>query len=131
MTRCFPLVAVIFALLGCVARPIDPETGVPHAPSGTVAREIRRGMTIEEVEESLGEPTSAAHDQGHHDVWTYDSYAQDYHVGKSGALTLYAFTDRAAKLKSTKRVTIVVTFDSEKRVRDISHFTRIVEYPRD
>lgn len=104
---------------------------------GTVQREIRRGMTPDQVAEALGSPNIVTDGGEGKEVWIYDKIATEasYSTGHDSAVGLgggggsslllgglIAHDQSAGASASTQRtLTVVIKFDKSKRVDSFSY----------
>ena len=93
---------------------------------GTVQREIRVGMSGEEVVGALGAPNMVTTDDHRRESWVYDRIAtqQAYSASSGGANALFlaGVSGRAGASQTTQRtLTVIVKFDEARRVRDFSY----------
>lgn len=92
---------------------------------GKVQREIRVGMPSSQVIESLGSPNIVSTDENRLEVWVYDKIATDVSYSNSnGGVWLILGTvggNSGATSTSQRTLTIVVKFDSDKKVRDFAY----------
>lgn len=93
---------------------------------GMVQREIRVGMSGEEVVGVLGAPNMVTTDEGRRETWVYDRLAteQAYSSSSGGvnALFLAGVSGRSGASQTTQRsLTVIIRFDDVRRVRDFSY----------
>lgn len=93
---------------------------------GTVQREIRVGMSGEDVVSVLGAPNMVTTDEGRRESWVYDRLAteQAYSASSGGvnALFLAGVSGRSGASRTTQRsLTVIIRFDEARRVRDFSY----------
>jgi outer membrane protein assembly factor BamE (lipoprotein component of BamABCDE complex) len=101
------------------------EIGEKRLTAGTVQREIQKGMTAAAVAEALGTPNIVTTDDQRREVWIYDRIATERaYMDESGYAGLvlmgYARQGGAATV-SQRTLTVIVKFDSDKRVRDYAY----------
>lgn len=108
---------------------------VPQLPSQqaeqlTVAkaqREIKIGMTSEQVVEALGSPNMVTTDSQRRETWVYDKVSTNVQYSKSNGgvwLLLFGAGGSAGSLSQNQRtLTIIVKFNSDGRVRDFAYRT--------
>ncbi len=93
---------------------------------GTVQREIRVGMSGEEVVGALGAQNMVTTDEHRRESWVYDCIAtqQAYSSSSGGANALFlaGVSGRTGASQTTQRtLTVIVKFDEARRVRDFSY----------
>jgi len=92
---------------------------------GKVQREIRIGMPSSQVVEALGSPNIVTTDENRLEVWVYDKIATDvaYSNNEGGVwLIIGGVTGTSGAASTSQRtLTIVIKFDSDKKVRDFSY----------
>jgi outer membrane protein assembly factor BamE (lipoprotein component of BamABCDE complex) len=92
---------------------------------GTVQREIRVGMSGEEVVSVLGAPNMVTTDEARRESWVYDRLATEHAYSSSagGANVLFlGVSGRSGAGQTTQRsLTVIVRFDDARRVRDFSY----------
>ena len=106
---------------------------------GTVQKEIRIGMSGADVLGVIGSPNIVSTDSDRNEVWVYDKLATDvaYSDSKGGVLGLIfgplgsagglavggARQSSGATSSSQRTLTVIINFDSEKRVDDFAYHT--------
>lgn len=93
---------------------------------GTVQREIRVGMSGEEVVSVLGAPNIVTTDDRRRESWVYDRLATEQvyssSAGGVNALFLAGVSGRSGASQTSQRsLTVIVRFDDARRVRDFSY----------
>lgn len=92
---------------------------------GTVQREIRVGMSGDEVVQVLGSPNMVTTDEQRRETWVWDKVSTTgLSTGSSayGTLVLLGASSGSAVTSTTQRtLTIIVKFDQAKRVRDFAY----------
>ncbi len=104
-----------------------------------VQREVRVGMSGAEVIEALGSPNVVTTDEQRREVWIYDKISTDTVYSRSqGGVSALVFglfnpvgvggsanASGAAGARSTSQrtLTVLIKFDSAKRVRDFAYHT--------
>jgi outer membrane protein assembly factor BamE (lipoprotein component of BamABCDE complex) len=140
------LTAIAFVLPGCMSAQ-EHQAAVANADKnkltvGTVQREIRVGMSGDEVVTALGSPNIVTTDDKRQESWVYDRFSTDsvYSssaagvsalilggglIGSGGALGAGGggSASQAAGARSTtqRTLTIIVKFDAGHRVRDFAY----------
>ncbi len=94
---------------------------------GTVQKEIRIGMSGEEVATVLGSPNIVTTDDKRREVWVYDKISTTRAYSTSGVagslILLGASREVGAASTSQQTLTVVIKFDEQKRVRDFAYNT--------
>ncbi len=95
---------------------------------GVVQREIRKGMSAAAVATALGSPNIVTKDAQGDETWIYDKIAAEASYSQSSGSTgllisLFGVAEqRAGASSSTERtLTVVIKFDSNKRVKEFSY----------
>lgn len=100
---------------------------------GTVQREIAIGMPASDVAEILGSPNIVTTDEERREVWVWDKISTNVAysrsegavvglvVGGSGGGLGGGSASSGAASTSQRTLTVIVKFDSESRVRDVSY----------
>lgn len=100
---------------------------------GTVQREIRVGMSGEDVIKVLGSPNIVTTDTERREVWIYDKVATEtVHSESRGGITAlilggvggavpFASGSAGARATTQRTLTVIINFDKEGRVRDFSY----------
>lgn len=96
---------------------------------GKVQKEIRIGMAASQVIEALGSPNIVTTDEERREVWVYDKIATDvsYSNSESGAgvwllIIGVGGSGRSGSQSTSQRtLTVVIKFDSDKKVRDFAY----------
>ncbi len=109
--------------------------------AGVVQREIRVGMSGEEVVSALGSPNIVTTDEKRRESWVYDRFATEtVYSSSAGGVNALIFggfpagggvagggvgggvSQRAGASSTTQRtLTVVIKFDDAKRVRDFAY----------
>ena len=106
---------------------------------GVVQKEIRAGLTQEQVVLALGSPNIVTTDEERREVWIYDKIATEaaystssggisallVGIGSSigGAGNASASQSTGATSTSQRTLTVVIKFDADRRVRDFAYHT--------
>ena len=92
---------------------------------GVVQKEIRAGLTQEEVAQALGSPNIVTRDAQGQETWIYDKIATEASYSSSNAygtiLILGAGTAAGASASSQKTLTVVIKFGTDERVASFSY----------
>ena len=128
------LVAAVSA--GCAVQTGGTDSGWEERLTvGTAQREIRLGMTGDQVAASMGSPNIVSTDEERNEVWIYDRISTEYvrtdqsagallvGIGSSGGGAVGGHRSREESTRVQRTLTIIVWFDSSGRVRDFSYHT--------
>ncbi len=135
-------VAVYFCaaalLISCTApthrQAVQDDSG-DRLTVGTVQREIFIGMPASEVAGILGSPNIVTTDEDRQEVWVWDKISTNVAYSRSGGVIAgllvggsgggagAATVNSGASSTSQKTLTVIIKFDSESRVRDLSYRT--------
>lgn len=91
---------------------------------GTVQKEIRVGMSQDEVVSALGSPNMVLQDKKGEEVWTYDSISSQnaYSQSSGGILSLFIPWQKTGAQSSTqKTLTVIIRFNKSKKVKNFSY----------
>ena len=116
-------------LTGCVAarHAADTQEGLQgdRLTVGTVQKEIKKGMSGAEVAQALGSPNIVSTDEQGREVWIYDKISTDKVQSESsgyGTLILFGYRGSAGSSSTSQQtLTIIIKFDSDKKVRDFAY----------
>jgi outer membrane protein assembly factor BamE (lipoprotein component of BamABCDE complex) len=101
------------------------EIGEKRLTVGTVQREIQKGMDATAVAEALGAPNIMTTDDQRREVWIYDRIATEHaYMDESGyaGLVLMGYARQGGAVTVSQRtLTVIVKFDTDKRVRDYAY----------
>jgi outer membrane protein assembly factor BamE (lipoprotein component of BamABCDE complex) len=137
--------AVLCCLVGCMSAQ-DHQAAVSNTDknrvtAGVVQREIRVGMSGDEVIAVLGSPNVVTTDEQRRESWVYDKFSTEtvYSSSSSGVSALIfgggpvdsgivgggvgpSYRQSAGARSTTQRtLTVVIKFDASKRVRDFAY----------
>lgn len=119
-------VLFILSLTSCNAGKFYQETYSDNKQMtlGQAQKELRKGMTQDEVAIALGSPNIVTQDKDTKETWIYDKIATQ--VKSSGTEGMILFFQTGADYVNRKDVsqqtlTIVIKFDNEKRIDTISY----------
>ncbi len=125
-------------LIACTApahRQAVQDDSADRLTVGTVQREIFIGMPNYEVAEILGSPNIVTTDEERQEVWVWDKISTNVAYSRSGGVIAglivggsgggagAATVNSGASSTSQRTLTVIVKFDSESRVRDLSYRT--------
>jgi uncharacterized protein (DUF1330 family) len=86
---------------------------------------IEEGMSGADVIAALGAPNIVTTDEDRNEVWVYDKLAteQAYSTSNGGLFLLLGAVNQSSGSSATSQrtLTVVIKFDSEKKVRDFSY----------
>ena len=120
---CFFIVSVL--LTGCGAsyhaNQVRSGQDARRLTVGIVQRDIKKGMSGEQVAETLGSPNIVSTDEEGREVWVYDKFATDVVASASGWSVLFVGAVSGARSRSQRTLTIVIKFDNHKKVRDFAY----------
>lgn len=91
---------------------------------GLVQREVCEGMAQDQVAIALGTPNIVTSDKDKKETWIYDKIATEVRQSGSSGLILFCQTGAdyvSRKDVSQKTLTVVIKFNSDKRVENISY----------
>ena len=92
---------------------------------GIVQREIRAGLTQDQVAEALGSPNIVTRDAAGNETWIYDKIASEASYSNSSAYgtILILGGGRAAGASATtqKTLTVIIKFDANRQVDTFSY----------
>ena len=137
------IASVVLAISGCKSAG-EHRADVRNDASdkitvGTVQQKIKNGMSSAEVIEALGSPNIISTDANNLEVWVYDKISTERaYSGSSGGVGGLGGVGRGsfgagllgnygestgASSSSQRTLTIVIKFDANKKVRDLSYRT--------
>ena len=116
----------LFISLGCATRRSSQTSdNSKRLTVGTVQKEIRKGMSGAEVSMALGSPNIVSTDENGNEVWIYDKLnTQKAYSGREVGvwfLILGGGSSEQRVSSSQRTLTVVVKFDSNKRVTSVSY----------
>ncbi|WP_308498263.1 outer membrane protein assembly factor BamE [uncultured Anaerobiospirillum sp.] len=129
-------IAASFVALSLITTGCMTNTHAVKEEKITVAKaqtEIKKGMSSAEVVEVLGSPNMVSTDTQGREVWVYDKISTNYNsssasgsllgllFGGSGGGLGGASASTASASTSQRTLTIVVKFDDDSKVRDVSY----------
>lgn len=90
-------------------------------------KDIKVGMSSAEVIEALGSPNIISTDEQRREIWVYDKVstqsAYQNSEGGIGLILLGVSGSRRSSTRNQRTLTIIVKFDSQNKVRDVSYRT--------
>ena len=128
------VIAFCVVLAGCVPASQHlkqvQDTQDDRVTVGTVQKHIKVGMSSSEVIEALGSPNIVSTDSESREVWVYDKLSTEVVKSTSDGgtgliLSLFGGYQESsgAASKSQRTLTIIIKFDNDAHVRDISYHT--------
>jgi outer membrane protein assembly factor BamE (lipoprotein component of BamABCDE complex) len=92
---------------------------------GTVQKEIRVGMSGDEVVSALGSPNMVTTDDKRQESWVYDRFSTENVYSKSsggvGLLLIGVGSAAGARSTTQRTLTVVIKFDGTGHVRDFAY----------
>jgi outer membrane protein assembly factor BamE (lipoprotein component of BamABCDE complex) len=122
------LVMCVFILSGCASasyqrQQVQDDKG-DRLTVGKVQKDINIGMSSADVIQTLGSPNVVTTDEERREVWVYDKIATDIVYSDSSAGLKFLTSGRSGAVSRNQRtLTVVIKFDSDKRVRDFAYHT--------
>lgn len=125
----FAMLALVAALVGCTTAPEHQQqlgsTREREMTVGVVQREIRAGLTQDQVAEALGSPNIVTRDASGNETWIYDKIASEASYSNSSAygtiLILGGGTASGAAATTQRTLTVVIKFDANRQVESFSY----------
>jgi outer membrane protein assembly factor BamE (lipoprotein component of BamABCDE complex) len=118
------LAAALFVTAACTT-PKRPDEVGGDLTVGKVQMTIEEGMSGADVIAALGAPNIVTTDEDRNEVWVYDKLAteQAYSTSNGGLFLLLGAVNQSSGSSATSQrtLTVVIKFDSEKKVRDFSY----------
>lgn len=111
---------MMLASLACTHRGGDDSQ---QLTVGTVQKEIRKGMTGAEVASVLGSPNIVSTDDEGNEVWIYDKISSSVSTSQSYGTLILIGGSSAKSNTQQKTLTVIINFDSDKRVSDFKYHT--------
>ena len=84
-------------------------------------KEIKIGMNAVEVLEVLGSPNIVSTDSKRLEVWVYDKMSTQGAFQSSSSFLIVFATGDGSYAQTQKALTIIIKFDENKNVRDMSY----------
>lgn len=91
---------------------------------GLVQKEIHEGMAQDQVAIAIGTPNIVTSDKNKKETWIYDKIATEVRQSGSSGFILFCQTGAdyvSRKDSSQKTLTVVIKFNSDKRVESVSY----------
>jgi len=133
VTKKFAVVCALSSVLIACQSPSQQAAEVAAASEagsrltvGTVQRDIRVGMSGDEVASILGSPNIVTTDERRRETWVYDRVSSDRVYSASGGgvgIPLIAGVGSSSGVARTNQrtLTVVIRFDERRLVRDFSY----------
>jgi outer membrane protein assembly factor BamE (lipoprotein component of BamABCDE complex) len=121
------VVSVLLLFVGCTL--YNPQTD--EKPTVAKAQNsLKKGMSSAEVIEIMGSPNIISTNKEGNEVWVYDKISTQSASQSSGvglgfipALFIKGGNSSSSNVSSQRTLTIIVKYDSNKKVKDISYHT--------
>ena len=115
-----------FLLTSCNAKNFYNETYADSKQMtlGTAQKELRKGMTQDEVAAALGSPNIVSKDKDGKEAWIYDKISTQVRSSGTCGWILYLQTGADYVKRSDvsqQTLTVIVKFDGESRVDNVSY----------
>lgn len=124
--------AIAISSTGCVVGDTStartgPGSNTTNLTAGVVQKEIRKGMTADEVAIALGSPNIVSTDATGLEVWIYDRISSRVTQSSSSAygtlLLIGGARSTGSRETSQSTFTVVIKYDEMSRVRDFAYHT--------
>ena len=117
---------IVLALAGCNAKTFydDTYSDSKKMTLGVVQKEIRPGMSQDELAIALGSPNIVTNDKDNKETWIYDKIATQVRSSGCGGFLLFCQTgaDYVNRNEVSQRtLTVVIKFDQNKKVETVTH----------
>jgi hypothetical protein len=122
--------SILVALSAC-ATDTEFQLAARNLDKRVAEKTICPGMSASEVKRVMGEPTYESADADHCESWTYDACARDIEIEEDGRYRILAYTQFEVSRPCRRKITVIVKFDDVERVAEISHISRVFDYPVD
>jgi outer membrane protein assembly factor BamE (lipoprotein component of BamABCDE complex) len=113
----------ILAVAGCssIPTPVDEQKKLTH---GAVQLHLQKGETTQnDVLKNFGAPNITTIDGEGNEVWTYQKNATLSRSTESGAVFLIGGFGSSGFQRSSRTMTLIIKFDSNKVVKDFNSMT--------
>lgn len=111
--------AILLCLTGCAPRSCSEP--LPSMTLGIVQKDIREGMSQDEVLVALGSPNIVTKDHEGHETWVYDKIASKAsHHGSYCSLILFGGSSGSAT-KEQQTLTVVIKFNEAGCVHSLAY----------
>jgi outer membrane protein assembly factor BamE (lipoprotein component of BamABCDE complex) len=120
-------VLVILNLVGCAEQKNAEKEQADRLSVAKVQREIKIGMSSDDVVRVLGSPNIVTTDSMRREHWVYDKVSTEQaYSNSSGGLFLilaHASGNSGSSSSNQRTLTIIIKFDNEHKVRDFAYHT--------
>jgi outer membrane protein assembly factor BamE (lipoprotein component of BamABCDE complex) len=126
MNKLTSVILAALLLLGCAANNSEAN----RLTLGTVQKTVYEGANQTEIMEALGAPNIITNNSSGREVWTYDRISREAQASSSVVVTwwnpiswLAGIASGSSSRSSTtsKSITVLITFDDNKRVADFKY----------
>lgn len=120
---CFFALTAIFLSIGCtsIPTPLDEQKKLTH---GAVQMHLEKGVTTQnDVLQNFGAPNITTVDAYGNEVWTYQKNATLSRTTESGAIFLIGGFGSSGFQRSSRTMTLIIKFNSDKVVKDFNSMT--------
>ncbi|MDR1168233.1 MAG: hypothetical protein LBK53_05000 [Heliobacteriaceae bacterium] len=104
---------------------VNPDNSVKEMTLGVVQREIKTGISMDEVVIALGSPNIVTKDAEGKDTWVYDKVSRvtSYSGSGAGATIILAGYNKNKENYETaqKTLTVVIKFDKNNKVESLTY----------
>ena len=113
-------------LLGCAAN----NSQINRLTLGTVQKTVYEGANQTEIMEALGAPNIITNNSSGREVWTYDKISREVQASSGMVVTWWnpiswwagiASGSSSRSSTTSKSITVLITFDDNKRVTDFKY----------
>lgn len=127
LTQTLPLFAIIVSLTGCTATSLYNPQAEEKLSVAKAQKDLKTGMSSAEVIQVMGSPNIISTDAERNEVWVYDKVStQEAHQNASGGISILLAGvggSSSSSVRNQRTLTIIVKFDKDKKVRDVSYHT--------
>ena len=120
---CFCAATLVFLSIGCtsIPTPLDEQKKLTH---GAVQMHLEKGVTTQnDVLQNFGAPNITTVDADGNEVWTYQKNATLSRSTESGAVFLIGGFGSSGFQRSSRTMTLIIKFNSDKVVKDFNSMT--------
>ena len=116
MKKFFILILTLF-FVSCATIPQDKRISVANA------QQLKIGMSSADVVSMLGSPNIITTDSNRNEVWVYDKIGSDSVRNEGGMFLILGGFNSSSSSKSSRTLTIIVKFDKDHKIKDVSYHT--------